>query len=375
VHVFLVITAVGCGGAERQIVWLGNRLVQSGHKVDLRTLHEGDQFFAIDHRVSVGNYCDDHRHASSAVKRFLSRPVWLREQIETAQPDVVLSFIDVANVVTLWAARTLDVPVVVAERVHPPVHEIPWQYALLRRWLYPKADGVVVQTEETANWAREWLSAERVVTIPNPVGQPSQPDVQPGRGDLPSGGHWLVAMGRLERQKGFDLLVAAFDTVAQDHCDWRLVILGDGGDRAQLESEIHRRGLDQRVFVLGSVEDPESILRACDIFVLSSRYEGFPNALCEAMAFGLPVISFDCPTGPSEIIRDRIDGMLVPAGDVAALAAAIGHLIENPDVAARIATRAPEVTERFNEGEVFTRWEELLVTTANGRVDSGTRRG
>jgi glycosyltransferase involved in cell wall biosynthesis len=306
--------------------------------------------------------------------RFVARPRWLREQIEAAQPDVVLSFIDVANAVTLWAARSLTVPVLVAERVHPPAHRVPLHYALLRKWLYPSAAGIVVQTEGTADWARDWLPDERVVVIPNPVVLSSARAQVSNDPVLPAEGRWLVAMGRLEHQKGFDLLISAFEAVARDHDEWRLVIMGDGSEQTALEDEIDRRGLGKRVLMLGRVDDPESVLRSSEIFILSSRYEGFPNALCEAMACGLPVVSFDCPTGPSEIIRDGVDGILVPQNDVASLATAIGHLIENPDESAKMAARALELTARFDEREIFARWENLLTTTANGKTGPRIRR-
>ena len=373
-RIILVITAMGCGGAERQLAWLGNQLSRKGHNVGLRVLHGSKSFFDLDQEVGTRYFSEDHPQEAIALRRFIRRPAWLRQQIVAEQPDVVLSFIDVANVVTLWAGRSVECPIVVAERIHPPPHTIPLWYAILRRFLYPRASRVVVQTEETAEWARKWLDPSRVVTIPNPVLAPARAGPHSSQSPLPRGKHWMVGVGRLSEQKCFDKLIDVFAEIASIHSNWHLVILGEGPERASLENRLRQHNLEGRVEMPGVVKNPEDYLRASDIFVLTSRYEGFPNVLCEAMACGLPVVSFDCPVGPGEIIVDGEDGLLVPAGDVSALAAALRRLIAKPDEAARLADRATKVIERFGEEVVAARWEELLLSAAVGRGDSGSGR-
>jgi glycosyltransferase involved in cell wall biosynthesis len=360
---------MGCGGAERRFAWLMNGLTRRGHDIALRVLHGRQSFFELRPTVGVRFFEKDCSVGSASAGRFLLRPRWIREQIIAGSPDVVLSFIDVANAIALWAARPLDVPVVVCERTHPPSHSVPLHYRILRRWLYPSAARVVVQTQATAEWARSWLDAEIVATIPNPVVAPPTSDDGFDPESLADGRPLMIAMGRLEKEKGFDRLLKAFALIAQRHPEWSLVILGEGSERRSLEKTVAGSGLDGRVLLPGFSTSPEKWLRASRLFVLSSHYEGFPNALGEAMACGLPVISFDCPVGPRELVVDKENGLLVPSGDVDALADAITSLVSQPEKARAMGNRARSVVERFSEPAIMSQWEGLLAELqSSGRV-------
>ena len=151
-------------------------------------------------------------------------------------------------------------------------------------------------------------------------------------------------MGRLAPQKGFDLLIDAFSRVAGRHPQWSLQILGEGPDRPALERLIDVKGLAGRVVLAGWEPDPSAVLQQGDLFVLSSRFEGFPNALLEAMACGLPSVSFNCQSGPAEIIRDQIDGILVPPEDVPGLADAIDRALTDEALRRRLAARRCELS-------------------------------
>lgn len=167
-------------------------------------------------------------------------------------------------------------------------------------------------------------------------------------------------MGRLSEQKHFDLLLQAFANLKDAHPEWTLTILGEGELRSQLEDLRDRLGLKDRVYLPGVVKNPHDFLRQADFFVMSSLFEGFPNAICEAMACGLPVISTDCPSGPREIIREGIDGILVPTEDVSALTAAIQKLMLDQALRQDLGRNALEITERFSLERIMGMWDEIL---------------
>jgi glycosyltransferase involved in cell wall biosynthesis len=292
-----------------------------------------------------------------ATRENLRRALAIRRALRATGPDRAVSFGDIMNCLVLLAASGTGTRTIVSERNDPrhlAMHQ-PW--ATLRSRLYPRADAVVVQTAGVADWARRHLPSARTVVIPNFVcprpgsRYPTGPDGAQERR--------LVGMGRLTPQKGFDLLIAAFARVAPAHPEWRLVIAGDGQERSRLEALVSELGLDTRVALPGVLNANEHLASA-DMFVLSSRFEGFPNALMEAMAAGLPVVSFDCQSGPREIIRDGTDGILVPNEDVTSLAAQLDRLMSDEPARLRLGRAATEVVERFSLERVMAQWEELV---------------
>jgi glycosyltransferase involved in cell wall biosynthesis len=182
-----------------------------------------------------------------------------------------------------------------------------------------------------------WLSGKKRRVIYNPFFAPEQ-QARPGVESLPDENSWMteiqgpivVSMGRFTRQKGFDILLKAFSTLAAaGQSDWNLIILGDGELRGELEQLVEDLGLSSRVIMPGRVKDPFSVLRHADLFVMSSRFEGFPMAHGEAMLCGLPVVATDCPSGPSELIRDGVDGILVENENQLQLEEAMQKLMSN----------------------------------------------
>jgi glycosyltransferase involved in cell wall biosynthesis len=182
----------------------------------------------------------------------------------------------------------------------------------------------------------------------------------------------VVAAGRLTPQKGFDLLIAAFASVARRHPDWQLRIFGSGRERAQLEQLVAEHGLAGQISLKGAAQRLGDRLAEASVFALSSRFEGFGIVILEAMSKGLAVVSFDCPRGPGEIIADGRDGILVPNGDVEAFTRALLAVIEDEPTRRRLAAAGAETARAYDIAAIGARWEELLASQSS-RMSSSQR--
>lgn len=342
----------------------------AGSAVTLITLASTrDDQYVLDaaiERVALG-VTGSSANALQALAHNMQRIVALRRAIRACRPDVVVSFVTRTNVLTLLATWGMRIPVVVSERTSLPGER--WVRGPWRRVygpLYRRAAALVVQTQRGAD-ALEAVIGRSAWVIPNPLPEPPV-RVPAARVEAStcSHGHTLLAVGRLSPEKGFDQLIDAFARIADRHPDWNLKILGEGMMRGALTSRIAQRRLGARVALPGFDPNVREAMHRADLFVLSSSCEGFPNALLEAMAEGMPCVSFDCETGPRELIRNGENGWLVPAQDVTALAGALDAAMNDPELRARFGARAREVRNLYSLPRVIDRWNRVLRTLAPG---------
>ena len=360
-RITLVIYAVWGGGAERAASLLANCWTEQGHEVSVLTFEEQDGVrypIATSVKVRHLDLFRQSRNFREGLFHNLRRIRVLRRAIRESRPDVVISFGCAINILTVLATRQLGLRVVIRETADPLEHRVGTIWGVLRRLLYPLADMLVCPNSACLAKVQTITKVPGTV-IPNLVFGP--PMVKQSQRVGWGAGHQLVAMGRLVREKGFDFLLAAFSLIASQNPDWSLTIIGKGPLRSELEQRSIALKLAGRVHFAGELADPFPVLCAADLFVFSSRYETFGNALAEAMACGLPVVSFDCPDGPRTIVRHGIDGILVPARDVSALAAALNRLMSDPGERVRLGARAREVTVRFSSGRILSLWQNLFA--------------
>lgn len=362
-RVLVFIHSLRGGGAERVAADLSAAWAQAGREVLLVTQEGADKdAYALHPRVrravlGTAGSGGGWRGMPANLRRVRA----LRQLIAEFRPHVVLGMMTTSSVLAVLAARGMRCKVIATEHAHPPSQSLPSPWRRLRRWAYPRAARVVALTEGTARWLRVHVPGSRVAVIPNAVRWPpaTHGPVLPAP-DTP-GRHILLAVGRLHRDKGFDLLISAFARIARKHPDWDLVLLGEGPEREALQRQAAAAELTHRVSLPGRAGNVADWYACADLYVLSSRFEGFANTLVEAMAAGLPVVAFDCDTGPREIVRAGMDGVLVrPSGNAPVLALELSRLMGDERARRLLARHAVEARKRFSAERMQARWQSLF---------------
>ena len=346
----LTIPALGAGGAERVMTTLANHWTSKGWDITLLTYEKAgvEPFYELNSKVKLVQIDALSLNKYKLFWDVLKRVFKIRQFIKKAKPDVVLSFSSANNIVTLWAKMGTGVSTIVSERIDPTAHDISVIKKIVRDWMYRFADKVVVQTLRIQRSLPKH-SRKQSVVIPNPL-------ILTGlKADYKK--KTVVAAGRLVEQKGFDILVKSFATISSD---WNLVIWGEGPERERLNKLINLLKLQDRVTLPGITKDLSQAMIDGSIFVLSSRFEGMPNALAEAMSLGLSVIATDCPTGPRELIENEEDGFLVPVDDIEALAQAMQRLMQDEKMRAGLGQVAAKKMKAYDIISIAGVWEKAF---------------
>lgn len=369
-NVLIFIHSLHSGGAERVTATLANYWADKGWDVTIATLTStASDFYTLRPAVRrVGLEVAGHSVGVVAgITANLRRVSALRRVLRQVQPDVALAMMSTANVLLALASwQVKGVVCVGSERIYPPRIPLGRVWETLRSQLYGHLDAVVALTSESVQWLRQHTRARHVSVIPNvaPWPLPVQAPILPPPPSM-DGRFILLAVGRLEPQKDYPSLLQAFQQLADAFPNWQLVILGEGAQRQMLEAQVAAANLQGRVSLPGRAGNVGQWYEAADLYVMSSRFEGFPNTLAEAMAHGLPAVSFDCDTGPRDIIRHEVDGLLVPSGDVSALVAALRRLMGDTALRQQWGEWAKEARERFSMERVSGLWEALFEKLRN----------
>jgi GalNAc-alpha-(1->4)-GalNAc-alpha-(1->3)-diNAcBac-PP-undecaprenol alpha-1,4-N-acetyl-D-galactosaminyltransferase len=360
--IIFLVSSLGAGGAERVATTLCNAWAARGDQVTLVPTFSGGgkPFYEVSNNVKLIYLADLVGSTGKTPLNYIRRLFALRSLIAREKADVVISFLPNVNVAAIVSSASLSVPVICCERSDPSVRNLSFFWKMACRFAYRYADVLVVQTNAVANSIGNiFPHLKEVRTIANPLPN----GVISLKKEVASGTQKaLLSLGRLSDVKQVAAILNAFASVASDHPDWVLHIYGDGPLRAQLRSHIYTLCLQNRAFLMGRTDTPWQVMAKADAFVMASKYEGFPNALLEAMAIGLPCVTFDCPSGPREISMDGKVALLVSLNDEQALAQALQQLMGDADLRQTLGENArASVIERYALDNILQQWDALFV--------------
>lgn len=342
----------GRGGAERQIVMLANALAKFGHEVYLLSLAACNPVYALSSEVHLVDLSKKEKKIEKTVTRY----ILLRKELSNFRPDVSIHFWMQSAYLCTLMPKSICGKIVYAERGDPGDKEYAFVLGIIRWLSFKRIDGFVFQSKG----ARDYFDVnikKRSIVIPNahsiPDGFLTEPCVEREKR--------IISVGRLHPQKNQALLINAFATIAKDIPEYYLEIYGDGPLKAPLCKLIESLGMCDRVTIHPSCSDIFEIMHKSSLFVLSSDFEGMPNALMEAMALGVPCISTDCkPGGARELIEDGVNGWIVPRNDVTALAERIRYALKECVESEKNAQKATEIRISHSVKEIYDMWNKTI---------------
>jgi GalNAc-alpha-(1->4)-GalNAc-alpha-(1->3)-diNAcBac-PP-undecaprenol alpha-1,4-N-acetyl-D-galactosaminyltransferase len=354
-NIVIVMPTLSSGGAERVISIICNNWIKKGYKINLILWNIENQFYTINENVNIIDLNFRYKNKIERFYKQLKVIYLLRKHLKNIKPKFILSFLPLNNIVTLISSLFLKIDVIVSERNNPKELNIDLSSKLffLRKFLYKNfAKGIISQTLLAKKLISKEFPNIRVTAIPNPI---KNLDIKRNHIER----NLLLNIGRLHPQKGqLDLI----DIVSQLKTkDFKLVILGEGTLREELENKIKLLKLENKVLLKGAVNNIDEWFEKASIFLFSSKNEGFPNALAEAMISGIPSISYDCETGPNELIDNNLNGFLIKLNDKENFTKKIDLLLEEEELRNKFATESKKLAFKLNEELITNKYLDFCL--------------
>ena len=353
-----IIPSLGSGGAERVLSILANYL-SAYYEITIVSIYKGEPFFKLNPNINL-KYCYSEPIVSANLINALINHIKLSRTvlklIKTTNSDLIIGFMTTANVHTVIVSKLLKLPCIVSERTNPNYSLISKFMFKLRRFIYPKTDMLTIQTEAVKDYFREFISDEKLTIIKNPLSQSliDKKDPQVKKESI------ILSVGRLDDHKNQAMLIRAFANLNKKN--WKLFIIGDGVNMAVYKKLIKDLDLEDVVFLTGNSTNLADHYNKAKIFTLTSNFEGMPNALIEAMYFGLACISTDCPSGPSELIKHDENGYLINVNDQKMLEERLAQLIQNDSLQQRFGEKAFLKAKQHQVSIIGEEWNALIQT-------------
>lgn len=347
------------GGAERVTCNLANFFFRRGHVVSILAMAEDTKEYAIDNEIKK-IYLIKRQERKNFIFDNIKRFIRLIKFLNNNKTDVYVVMLPITTILLLQMKRLTKAKIVASERVNPSQYPIKKQRQL--KSLAQRADGWVFQTEEECNWYGETTGKAKVKVIPNAINPDFiKPAYEGNRRKV------IVTAGRLTEQKNHELLIKAFAQISSKFPDYKLIIYGEGTLKDKLVTVANEHGIENRILFPGYTTNIGEKIKDASLFVLSSDFEGMPNALMEAMALGVPCVSTDCDGGGAKFLIDNEkNGMLVPKGEVDALTAAMGRMLSDRAFAELCGREAHKICDWLAPEKIYGEWEIFINKVVNG---------
>lgn len=343
----------GAGGAERQIVMLANALAERGHEVHLIILAENKSKYSILKNVVVHDLTSAEKDNGN---RIINRFKALKNEMSKIKPEVSIHYWLQSTYMCAMMKKSITGRVIYSERSDPGDAEYKGILSVIRSLAFRRVDGFVFQSEGARDFFKGRV-IKRSIVIQNSVEVPEGKFLEPCKNRE----NKIVNVGRLHPQKNQRLLINAFSRIANQFPEYTLEIYGDGELKEDLQEQINQLGLNNRIYLRGTTKNILEKVYTASLFVLTSDYEGMPNALMEAMAVGVPCISTDCkPGGARSLIKEGINGWIVPIHDVEALTEQMRESLDNLCNDEKIAQNAIKMRYLHSSDNTFDKWENFL---------------
>lgn len=350
------------GGAERVVANLSNYLLKENNVSIVTTVNKSVEYI-LNENIKIYTL-DDKNIIKNKLIRNIKRRNKLKMIVNQIKPDIIISFLPEPTFRVM--SLKIDIPRIISERNDPNTEYKSFIYHLLMKHFYKRADGFVFQTRQAMEYFDENI-IEKSTIIANPINEKFI-----NKKNVADKEEIIITTGRLTEQKNQKLLINAFSKITNKYPSYRLEIYGEGELRGELEKQINDLNLSEKVFLLGKVDDIEEKLERAKIFVLTSDYEGMPNALMEAMALKLAVISTNCPCGgPETLIDNGKNGILIPTGNEEDLVTALEKLLGDSKYAIELGNEAGKIIEKVNPQKIYNEWEEYINKVLRERKKDG----
>lgn len=353
-----VIGGLTPGGAERVITNLSNSLSEDFDIIIITFVHS-DPFYTLNESVKVVSCFNELPKPNSFIGSLkLNYSILKRVSEITKQEGInlLIGFITQANIKAVLAAKFNKIPCLISERNDPLKNDIPKFWVLLRKFIYPKANCLVVQTEKVKKVYEDMIKTREMAVLPNPIST----ELSKLRAPYSTNREKIIlSVGTFNNDKRQERIIHAFNELQLN--DWKLVLLGDGPNESKLRDLIKELNLSHKVQLISKVRNVHDYYNNSSIFAFASKAEGFPNVLLEAMHFGLPSISTDCNYGPSELIIDGVNGFLVPVDNQDMFVEKLRELVNNDNIKKSFSVKSKESTVNYLDTYVTTSWKTLIL--------------